>query len=49
MGLEPRRSGRIVEVRELHEVDFVSSNEDTKEEVDDKYEFDSDGERVLER
>ena len=46
--MEPRRSGRNVEVRELDEVDFVS-DEDTEEEGDEEYEFESDGERILER
>ena len=45
--MEPWRSGRNVEVRELHEVDFVS-DEDSEEEADEEYEFESDGERVLE-
>ncbi|RXH92486.1 hypothetical protein DVH24_033382 [Malus domestica] len=47
--LEPRRSSRNVEVRELHEEDFVS-DEDTEEEGDDEeeIEFKSDTERVLE-
>ena len=48
-GLEPRRSSRNVEVRELHEEDFVS-DDDTKGEGDEEeYEFESDTERVLER
>ena len=42
-----RRSGRNVEVRELHEVNFVS-DEDTEEEGSEENEFGSDGERVLE-
>ena len=46
--LEPRRNDINVEVRELYEVDFVS-DENTKEASDDEYEFDSNGERVLER
>ena len=46
---EPRRSSRNIEVRELHEEDFVS-DEDTEEEGDDEeeIEFESDTERVLE-
>ncbi|XP_070669060.1 uncharacterized protein [Malus domestica] len=47
--LEPRRSSRNVEVRELHEEDFVS-DEDTEEEGDDdeEIEFEADTEKVLE-
>ncbi|GFZ18507.1 HAT transposon superfamily protein [Actinidia rufa] len=45
--LEPRRSYRNVEVRELHEEDFLSDQE-TEEEGDEEYEFESDEERVLE-
>ncbi|XP_050160414.1 uncharacterized protein LOC126633937 [Malus sylvestris] len=48
--LEPRRSSKNVEVRKLHEEDFIS-DEDTKEEEegdDEKVEFKSDTERDLE-
>ncbi|KAB2617653.1 hypothetical protein D8674_013522 [Pyrus ussuriensis x Pyrus communis] len=47
--LEPRRSSKNVEVRELHEEDFIS-DEDTEEEEgdDEEIEFESDTERVLE-
>ncbi|CAN6552248.1 unnamed protein product [Malus baccata var. baccata] len=46
--LEPRGSSKNVEVRELHEEDFIS-DEDTEEEGDDEeIEFESDTERVLE-
>jgi hypothetical protein len=46
-GIEPRRSSRNVEVRELHEFDF-ESDEDTEGEGDEEdYEFESDTERVL--
>ena len=43
---QPRRSVR--NVRELHEEDFVSDNEETDGEEDVVYDFESDGERVLE-
>jgi hypothetical protein len=47
-GLEPKRSFRNVEVRELYEDDFVS-DEDTEGDGDNEdYEFDSDIERDLE-
>ncbi|CAN6579016.1 unnamed protein product [Malus baccata var. baccata] len=47
--LEPRGSSKNVEVRELHEEDFIS-DEDTKDEEgdDEEIEFESDTERVLE-
>ncbi|GFS30772.1 hypothetical protein Acr_00g0013980 [Actinidia rufa] len=45
--LEPRRSCRNVEVRELHEEDFQSDQE-TEDEGNEEYEFESDEERVLE-
>ncbi|XP_057462414.1 uncharacterized protein LOC130752621 [Actinidia eriantha] len=45
--LEPRRSCRNVEVRELHEEDFQSDQE-TEEEGNEEYEFESDEERILE-
>ena len=45
--LQPRRSARNVEVRELHESEFVS-DEDSEEDGDEEYEFESDGEGVLE-
>ncbi|CAN6720326.1 unnamed protein product [Malus baccata var. baccata] len=46
--LEPRGSSKNVEVRELHEEDFIS-DEDMEEEGDDEeIEFESDTERVLE-
>ncbi|XP_070682491.1 uncharacterized protein [Malus domestica] len=47
--LEPRGSSKNVEVRELHEEDFIS-DEDTEEEEgdDEEIEFESDTERVLE-
>ncbi|KAG5548647.1 hypothetical protein RHGRI_014108 [Rhododendron griersonianum] len=43
--LQPRRSTRNVGVRELDEEDFVSKD-DTEEEVDEDFEFDSDGDQV---
>ncbi|XP_062016188.1 uncharacterized protein LOC133732615 [Rosa rugosa] len=43
--LEPRRSSRIQEIRELHEEDFVS---DEEEEDEMTFEFESDEEGVLE-
>ena len=46
--LEPRRSTRNVEVRELHEEDFTS-DEDTEDEGEYDYEFESNKENVLER
>ncbi|CAN6566518.1 unnamed protein product [Malus baccata var. baccata] len=46
--LEPRGSSKNIEVRELHEEDFIS-DEDTEEEGDDEeIEFESDTKRVLE-
>ncbi|GFY89319.1 late embryogenesis abundant (LEA) hydroxyproline-rich glycoprotein family [Actinidia rufa] len=45
--LEPRRSSRNVEVRELREEDFLSKQE-MEEEGDEEYDFESDGKRVLE-
>ncbi|GFZ03482.1 hypothetical protein Acr_16g0001060 [Actinidia rufa] len=42
--LEPRRSSRNVEVRELHEEDFLSA----EKEGDKGYDFESNGERALE-
>ncbi|CAN6576649.1 unnamed protein product [Malus baccata var. baccata] len=47
--LEPRGSSKNVEVRELHEEDFIS-DEDTEEEEgdDEEIEFESDTARVLE-
>ncbi|TQD95476.1 hypothetical protein C1H46_018888 [Malus baccata] len=47
--LEPRRSSKDVEVRELHEEYFIS-NEDTEEDEgdDEEVEFESDKKRVLE-
>ncbi|KAM1655416.1 hypothetical protein ACFX2K_007689 [Malus domestica] len=46
--LEPRGSSKNIEVRELHEEDFIS-DEDTEEEGDDEeIEFESDTERVFE-
>ncbi|KAM7482680.1 hypothetical protein LguiB_007263 [Lonicera macranthoides] len=45
--LEHRRSSRNVEVRELHEEDFVSEDE-SKKEGDEEFDFESDEERVLE-
>ncbi|XP_058210432.1 uncharacterized protein LOC131322890 [Rhododendron vialii] len=45
--LQPRRSARNVGVRELDEEDFVSEDE-TKEEVDEDFEFESDGDQVME-
>ncbi|XP_050157550.1 uncharacterized protein LOC126631471 [Malus sylvestris] len=47
--LEPRGSSKNVEVRELHEEDFIS-DEDTEEEEgdDEEIEFESNTERVLE-
>ncbi|GFS33653.1 hypothetical protein Acr_00g0029840 [Actinidia rufa] len=45
--VEPRRSYRNVEVRELHEEDFLSDQE-TEEDGDEEYDFESDKERVLE-
>ncbi|RXH95654.1 hypothetical protein DVH24_008154 [Malus domestica] len=47
--LEPRGSSKNVEVKELHEEDFIS-DEDTEEEEgdDEEIEFESDTERVLE-
>ncbi|XP_024156145.1 uncharacterized protein LOC112164141 [Rosa chinensis] len=42
--LEPRRSSRIQEIRELHEEDFVS---DEEEEYEMTFEFESDEEGVL--
>ena len=44
--LEPKKSSRNVEVGEFHEENFLSDQE-TKEEKDKKYDFNSDGERVL--
>ncbi|GFY81739.1 hypothetical protein Acr_01g0015470 [Actinidia rufa] len=46
--LEPRRSSRNVQVRELHEEDFLSDQK-TEEEGDEEYDFESDEESVLER
>ncbi|PSS14347.1 Pescadillo like [Actinidia chinensis var. chinensis] len=45
--VERRRSCRNVEVRELHEEDFLSDQE-TEEDGDEEYDFESDEERVLE-
>ncbi|KAI8535115.1 hypothetical protein RHMOL_Rhmol10G0150200 [Rhododendron molle] len=45
--LQPRRSARNVGPRELDEEDFVSED-DTEEEVDEDFEFESDGDQVME-
>jgi hypothetical protein len=44
--LQPRRSTRNVGVRELHEEDFLSED-DPEEEVDEDFEFESDGDQVM--
>ena len=46
--LEPRKSFRNVEVREFHKKGFLSDQE-TEEERDEKYDLESDGERILDR
>ena len=46
IALKLRRSSRNVEVRELIEEDFLSDQE-TKRKGDEKYDFESDGERVF--
>ncbi|KAH7839784.1 hypothetical protein Vadar_008839 [Vaccinium darrowii] len=47
--LEPRRSGRNVGVRELHEDDFVSEDDaDDDEEVDEDFECEDDEGLVME-
>jgi hypothetical protein len=45
--LQPRRSARNIEVRELHEEDF-ESEDDTEEEQDEDFDFESDGDQILE-
>ena len=47
-GLEPSRSFRNVEVRELEEEDFISDEDTEGEGNEEDYEFESDTERVLE-
>ncbi|XP_058217430.1 uncharacterized protein LOC131328507 [Rhododendron vialii] len=44
--LQPRRTTRNIGVRELHEEDFVSED-DTKEEVDEDFECESNGDEVM--
>ncbi|KAG5562685.1 hypothetical protein RHGRI_005417 [Rhododendron griersonianum] len=46
--LQPRRTTRNVGVRELHEEDFLLED-DTEEEVDEDFEFESDGDQKLEK
>ncbi|GAB2283738.1 hypothetical protein Dimus_018231 [Dionaea muscipula] len=46
--LQPRRSARNVGIRELHEEDFVSDEEQQVDE-EENIDFDSDDDRVLER
>ncbi|GFZ18380.1 hypothetical protein Acr_27g0001190 [Actinidia rufa] len=45
--LKPRKSSRNVEVRKLHEEGFLSDQK-TEEKGDEEYDFESDGQRVLE-
>ncbi|KAL5711126.1 hypothetical protein ACHQM5_021617 [Ranunculus cassubicifolius] len=45
--LEPRRSARIAEVRELYEEEFQSGDDTEDEGVDQEDDFESDGDQIM--